>query len=346
MEDLGFALDADYVENQKYFMDDDEIPEVVIWLESHDDSRLWLPLFENFKKFKFTFKPASIFPAPDGKSSNGCSRLLTLLDKGQFKLSKYQAFCLDSDFKFTSSIADDFKGSVNSDPHIFWTLVHSKENIYLNPKLVDKIISHLTGIPTNNLSQNSEAVFQNISKHVYAPFSKILYLEAVFWGSGSQTLDAFKSSFKAALDKLKQKPSTENIEFSGCAHWTSFESKLSDLNTQLNSFLTDQSISESYERYQLKLLELGITPLNIYFFIRGHDWNDIVKELSCKRLEFHKKFRIGEISTTAPNNASEKIAEYVKSFGSFSTTLSARPPEYDGVPFFDRTIAQIAHTYS
>jgi len=346
MEDLGFALDADYIENQKYFMDDDEVPEVVIWLESHDDSRLWLPLFEDYQKFKFVFKPASIFPAHDGKSSNGCSRLLTLLEKGQFELSKYQIFCLDSDFKFTSSIADDFKGSISADPNIFWTFVHSKENIYYNPQLVDKTISHLTGIPTKNLTQNSEAVFQNISEHIYEPFSKILYMEAVFWGQSSPALDAFKSSFKAALDTLKLKPITENIEFAGCRHWANFTSGLEALNTQLNLSLTGQQLLDSYGRYQTKLTESGITPLNIYFFIRGHDWSDIVKELSCKRLEFHKKSRIREISLAAPSSSSDKIGEYVNSFGSFAATLSARTPEYDGVPFFNETISQIADTYS
>lgn len=346
MEDLGFDLDADYVENQKYFMDDDEVPEVIIWLESHDDSRLWLPLFAGYSKFKFVFKPASIFPAPDGKSSNGCSRLLTLLEKGQLKLSKYQILCLDSDFKFISSIADDFNGTINSDPNIFWTLVHSKENIYLNPKLVDQVISHLTGIPASALTQNSEAIFQSISTKVYTPFSKILYLEAIFWTSGSQALDRFKFTFKSALDKLKLKPSTKEIEFSDCAHWSDFENKLSDLSAELNSFLSEQSLLESYELYSTKLDKSGITPMNIYFFIRGHDWSDVVKELSCKRLEFHKKDRISEIASAAPNSCSEKIAEYVNSFGSFSTTLSARSPEYDGIPFFDKTITQIANTYS
>lgn len=346
MDDLGFVLDADYIENQKYFMDDDEAPEIVIWLESHDDSRLWLPLFEKFEKFKFVFKPASIFPAQDGKSSNGCSRLLTLLENDQIKLSKYQIFCLDSDFKFTSSIADDFAGSVSSNQFIFWTLVHSKENIYLNPALVDNIISHLTGIPTKNLKQSSETVFQTISQHIYEPFSRLLYLEAVLWGKGSPILDAFKFAFKAALDKLKLKPVAEDIEFTGCAHWNSFNNDLIILNAELNSFLHDQSLLDGCERYQKKLAKSEITPLNIYFFIRGHDWSEVVKELSCKRLEFHKKIRINEISLAAPKSSSEKIGEYVNSFGSFTATLFARPPKYDGIPFFNKTIAQISNTYS
>lgn len=346
MEDLGFVLDADYVENQKYFMDGDEAPEIVIWLESHDDSRLWLPLFEKFEQFKFVFRPASIFPAQDGKSSNGCSRLLTLLENGQIKLSKYQIFCLDSDFKFTSSIADDFAGSISSDPYIFWTFVHSKENIYFNPVLVDKTISHLTGVPARNLGQNSETIFQKISAHVYEPFSKLLYLEAILWGQSCPSLTKFKLAFKAAINKLKSKPITEFIKFTDCAHWTDFNRKLIQLNSQLESFLGERLLLDGHRRYQRKLRESGITPLNIYFFIRGHDWSEVVKELSCKRVEFHKRTRIQEISLASPKGASEKIREYVGSFGSFSQTLSSRAPEYEGIPFFDKTISKISSTYS
>ncbi|MEX3776194.1 DUF4435 domain-containing protein [Pseudomonas sp. MYb118] len=346
MEDLGFALDADYIENQKYFMDSNEIPEVVVWLESHDDCRLWLPLFEGFDKFKFVFKPASIFPAPDGKSSNGCSRLLALLDRGQINLGKYQIFCLDSDFRFTSKIADDFAGSVNADGNIYWTLVHSKESIYFNPVLVDKVISHQTGVSSKHLKQTSEEIFQNISEQVYEPFSKILYLEALLWGKTSSELSYFKSNFKAAMDILKSKPVSEAIEFSGCTHWNDFIEALAVLDVELNSYLAAQSLLDRFKSYQKSLSVSGVVPSNVYFFVRGHDWSEVVKELSCKRLEFHKKRRIGEIVSAASTNAPEKIREYVGSFGSFTEILSSRTPIYDGVPFFDSTLNQIKAQYA
>lgn len=345
MDELGFPLEEDYVAKQIHFCDEDEIPEVVVWVEAHVDSRLWMPLFNNFPKFRFVFKPASIFPGVDDKSSNGCDRLLSLLGSGQATLGKHQIFCLDSDFKYIAGLADDFAGVVSADPFIFWTMVHSKENIYSSATLVDDVISHLLGVPVNNLLQSSTEIFQTISESIYSSYTRVLYLESIYWGRTVSKFELFRKAMDDALDTLKRKPIGEPIVFDGCAVWREFEQRLSSLHQEIDDYLKSENLEESYARYIEKIKAAGISPTNLYFFIRGHDWESLVKELSCKRMEFYRRNMIGEIKRYASKDNSQKIAEYINGMGNFIGTLAARAPRYDEIPFFHKTIDRAIATY-
>ena len=269
-----------------------------------------------------------------------------MLDRGDISLSKYQIFCLDSDYTFISGLADDFAGTKNTDPFVFWTLVHSKENIHLNPNLVDNIISHMTGIPVRSLAQRSESVFQSISEHIFEPFTKILYLNAVYWVQRSSELATYKSSLLSALNHLKKKSLGATIDTHKCKYWNEFSIALKALDDNLIKFLDAGNLSHNYANYRVRLEEAGISTQNIYFFIRGHDWSAIVKELACKRLEHYKIEHIKELKAAAPASNSEKIQEYINSFGCFITTLHARPPQYDGIPFFPDTMNKLRTTYA
>jgi len=345
MDSLGFPFDAEYVENQKFFMDEAEPPEVVIWLESHDDSRLWVPIFRNIKGFNFQFKQSSIFVAQDEKVANGCDRLLSLMEAGEISLSKYQIFCLDSDFKFISSFADGFRNEYKGVDHIYWTNVHSKENIYLNPIIIDQIISHLVGVPEDNLAQPFSIVFGNFSAAIFEPFIRLLFLQAVLGGDKQGLVVGYKKNFKEVIDILKEKPVEQAIRFQGCALWDRFCSELSSLLNVLHGHIETEGLESDFDDYRVKVGVAGVSAENIYLFVRGHDLYEVFDELSCKVIESYKKLKISEIKAACKDKAGEKISEYVNSFVPFGTCLKSRAPVFNGIPFFSETMNCVISVY-
>ncbi|TVT92522.1 DUF4435 domain-containing protein [Pseudomonas sp. RGB] len=344
MENLGFAFDADYVENQKFFMEDTDLPEVVVWVESPDDTKLWMPAFSEITKYQFSFKPASIFPANDDKNANGCSRLLGLVDSGDLILGKHQILCLDSDFKFISSFAEEYVCEYTERDNIYWTQVHSKENIYLNSILVDKIISHLVGIPATQLAQSTSIVLSKLSSAIYECYSKFLYLQSQSRPSTS-AISQYKDEFIATFEHLKCKPTSEKVEFEGCVFWDKFRTDLNLLNEKLSDVISTEKIDDSFEKYSNNLIKAGISPENIHYFVRGHDLYSLINELSCKTIESYKKKAISEIVSLVTRNSSQNIKEYVGSMQPFGICLKAREPIFNGLTFFEKTLEHIKHTY-
>jgi hypothetical protein len=345
MDSLGFPFDAEYVENQKFFMDEADPPEVIVWLESHDDSRLWLQVFDDIKGFNFTFKESSIFVAPDEKFANGCDRLLSLMVAGEISLSKYQIFCLDSDFKFISGFADSYKNDYEGLDHIYWTRVHSKENVYLNPVVIDRVISHLVGIPERQLAQPSSIVFNEFSVAIFEPFMRLLFLQAVFGFDKQELLIGYKKEFKRIIDILKEKPIEHAVKFQGCELWDRFCSELESLFKVMQHRIDTEGLESEFEGYRSKVAEAGVNAGNIYLFVRGHDLYEVFDELSCKVIESYKKLKIVEIKSACKKKASDKISEYVRSFVPFGICLKSREPVLDGVSFFSDTLSCVKSVY-
>ncbi len=345
MENLGFPFDADYVENQKFFMEDTDLPEVVVWVESPDDTKLWMPAFSKITKYQFSFKFGSIFPADDAKNANGCSRLLGLVDSGDLILGKHQILCLDSDFKFISSFADEYACEYNDIEHIYWTQVHSKENIYLNSILVDSIISHLVGIPTPQLAQSTSVVFAKFSNAIYECYSKLLYIQSLSKSFSSSAISEYKAEFIATFEHLKRKPISEKVEFEGCIYWDKFCTDINLLNEKFTTIIKTKKIHDGFDNYARNLIRAGISPNNIHFFVRGHDLYSLIDELSCKTIESYKKKAISEIVSLVTKDASQSIKEYVESMQPFGICLKAREPIFNGLTFFHETLKNINLTY-
>lgn len=345
MDTLGFPIDADYVENQKFFMDADAPQEVIVWVESPDDTKLWMSAFSGIDKYEFNFKPASIFPSDDDVNANGCSRLLGLLDSGEMTLGKFQVLCLDSDFKFISGFAEEYVCKYKDNKNIFWTRVHSKENVYLNSILVDSIVSHLVGVPVRQLAQSIGTVFQRFSGAIYECYLKILYVQARSDIFSNVVVSQRKSEFIATFEPLKLKPISDEVVFGGCALWDSFCEKLQVLDDALDITIKEQQQLVSFEKYKANLLVGGVSHENIHFFVRGHDLYAVVEELSCKVIESYKKKKIREIVGVTKKSPSASISEFVNSMQPFGICLKTREPIFDGVSFFNETIDAIQMVY-
>lgn len=346
--DLGFTIDAEYVENQQAFMDIGAPIEVNIWLESLDDKRVWAPLFENLPKFKFNFLNAASFNSLDNKSANGCSRLLKLLDSNQISLGKHQIFCLDSDFKFISSLS----GISNCDKHttnnIHWTLVHSKENIHMFPSLVNETISHMTGIPKTQLTQQAEEIFKQFSNDIFMSLISIIFLDCLNEATQQIDLNPFKSRFLDSAAHLKIIPFTQKIDFENQALWLKFKTEQNTLQAELKAIIEDMSLSDKFQSYLTNLESSEITPNNIHLFMRGHDLEDIMCKIFGLICEAYKQQELAKINASSKTDAirRQRTREFMGTWISFKSCFKARTPNFSQVPFFSKTAQIIRDQYT
>lgn len=346
--ELGFPLDAEYVSNQQAFMDEDAPIEVNIWLESLDDKRIWAPLFENLPKYNFNFLNSASFQAADGKSANGCNRLLKLFDKQQITLGKNQIFCLDSDFKFIKSLCHFYKGKDHETEHIYWTLVHSKENVHMFPSLVDETISHMTGMPKTQLIQKSVDIFNEFAENIFPPLTAIVFLDTLESDELTTTLNTFKSRIRDHSLILNTMTSTAKIEFNTQPEWITFTSNLSDLHSEILKTIHSLKLLKDYEKYLQSLDSAGIDKTNIYLFMRGHDLENIMCGIFNLTTEAYRHKTLGDIERSSPSPlvSRERKREFNNKWINFNICFKSRTPNYDQVPFFRENIEKIRTTYA
>lgn len=346
--ELGFTIDADYVANQQAFMEDEAPIQVNVWLESLDDTRVWAPLFDNLPQFHFTFLNAASFKSDDGKSANGCSRLLKLLDSKQITLGKNQIFCLDSDFKFISSLCSISESKKYDSEHIYWTLVHSKENIHMFPSLVNETISHMTGIPKLQLAQQAEDIFGQFSSDIFTSLSAIIFLDCLNDKSPQIDLTQFKSKFLESASHLKKIPYTPKIDFENQESWIKFKDQQASLNLELNTIIENMSLQNTFMAYLENLASYGINQFNIHLFMRGHDLEDVMCKIFGLICEAYKQQAITEIQNSSKSTEikQQRIKEFMGSWIGFRNCFKARTPNFEQIPFFSDNIQAIRNSYS
>jgi hypothetical protein len=344
--DLGFPFDAEYVANQQAFMDEGAPTEINVWVESTDDMRLWAPLFDKLPNYQFRFLAASSFDSSDGKSANGCTRLLKLLESNQITLGKNQIFCLDSDFKYLASLSSVYTGKNYSIDHIYWTIVHSKENIHMSPGLIDETISHMAGIPKRQLTQSADLIFSQFSNDIFNSLSAMIFLESFYWDSDSEQLSEYKASFKEISSHLKKIKPTNKIPFKTQKFWLSFQNDHKRLAIAIIQQIQQLGLTPQYQDFLKTLTSNGITHHNIYLFMRGHDLEDVMSKVFSIISESYKQQRIADINASSPSSAGEKIKEFMGTWIDFKTCFKARTPKYEQVPFFSETIQKLQENYA
>lgn len=346
--ELGFTLDAEYVSNQQAFMDEDSPIEVNIWLESLDDKRVWAPLFDGFPKYNFNFLNSASFQSADGKSANGCNRLLKLLDSKQITLGKHQIFCLDSDFKFIKNLCHSYDGKDYSIEHIYWTFVHSKENIHMFPSLVDETISHITGLPKSQLAQRSSAVFEKFAECIFPSFTGLIFLETLELEELEEVISKFRRELRESFFSLKAINSTSKIEFETQQEWIDFTVSLSKLNAEITTKIDSLKLNTEHESYLKTLHTTGINRSNIYLFVRGHDLEDVMCGLFGLITEAYKQKTLKDIETSSASTSiyRQRRKEFMNRWINFSPCFKSRTPNFDQVPFFRENIPKIRSAYT
>lgn len=346
MDGLGFPFDESYVRNQSFFFED-ELPEVLVWVESPDDKRLWLPVFNALqgKKFHFKFLTASAFVGVDGKRADGCNRIIKLCKSGDIEVGHQQIVCLDSDHRFLASFSERYDGDQLDDGHFYWTIVHSKENIEISADALDAVLQHVLFCPKHELIQTAQEVLVEFSNTVSQCVYLLGFLEGKHWAQNTQELSDFKDSFLSAFAPLYRCASQHSIDFSTDEKWLEFRELCTDLNRALIDYVQATNWSHEYELYLNQVLAAGVTPEKCYLFVRGHDLHAVTCAVFRSVCAAYKADMISDIKLGSPDTLRQRMAEFKKRWIGFDDCLQAKVPDVSNTPFFDKTIQRLRLSY-
>lgn len=344
-DELGFPFDLEYLNNQRLFLDQDEDApeEVVVWVESRDDIRLWQRVLCDSKSYVYDFRPASMFRSVDGTAANGCGRLIKLWRSGEIQGGKNSIFCLDSDFKYIAALSDEYSGRDYNIPNFYWTKVHSKEHLFIHEGVVDDLVSHITCLPKKKLGQKAVEVHGWISEVIYSSFVRLLYVLSVGFESPPLSVQEFSGRLDGLLKALLSKPQGI-FERDGCMIWDGFVSEISRLTLDLDGYMQGEGLAEGFLRFEQKLCDAGVTKHNIYLFYRGHDWYTLCYGLAKAYLEDFNSSRIAEIKADSKDVARD-IGEHKNQTPKVSDAFLALIPCVESVPFFKDTVLLLRHEY-
>lgn len=352
MSDIGFPLDSEYIANQHFFYESAQ-PKVIVWVESYDDKRFWLEVFKSLDSYSFEFKFPFEFQSEDGKSANGCSRLLKLISTGELVLGLNQIICMDSDFNFISSFCDGYAFDGRDLEHIYWTRVHSKENVALFPAMVDEVLSHVVGVPLRELDQPASVVLRNFSRIVNESVRRISFLWAFSRRVGGidDALIAIhqllKNNLFDAVNSIKGIRGVSAIDFEANPNWIEFVEKVTSVEVCAGNILVERELTDEYDRYCEGLSGSGVDDSCIYYFLRGHDIYDVMTYLFNSIARRYKSKFLAVIDENASSDDARVSGRkaLVKGWQDFSTVLSARAPLIHQVPFFKDTVREIHERY-
>lgn len=345
MEEFGFPIDSEYIEAQSLFDDDPESSpkEVIVWTESDDDIRLWMQVFVDNEEYTFTFFPASKFRTADGVASNGCSRLIKLCDTKNIIPGKQNIVCLDSDFKFIAQQSADYNGRDYAVPHFYWTCVHSKEHIFLDCNLVDDIVSHSTCTPSAKLAQRTNDIYSAIANQIYSPMSSLIFLMSLNFNKLTDETEGFKTQFRDCLSiLLRLKKGVFNC--ATCEIWSSFIVAAQELDGVMAQYIAAINKTANLSSFRQRLTDVGVTANNIHFFIRGHDWEPVVKHITKCYLDFLQEKKFQEIKISS-NQIDKDIQAARNRTPKFEQALLSIKPRVDSFPFFQKTLREARSIY-
>ncbi|WP_441253177.1 DUF4435 domain-containing protein [Pseudomonas putida] len=345
-EELGFPFDLEYLDNQSLFLDLDEgaPEEVVVWVESRDDIRLWKHVLKDNASYTFDFRPASMFRSADGKAANGCNRLIKLYRSGQIQAGKNSIFCLDSDFKYVASFADNYSGDDYNIPNFYWTRVHSKEQVFVFDDLVDEVVSQVVCMPKTKLEQRARAVYREISKAIYMPFIRLLYLRACSFEVFCADVQGFSIRLDSALKILLNKP-RDKFDLDGCPVWNEFLAQVSNLDEDMSKFLESKCPNGGMADFLEALDGIGVDSTNVYLFYRGHDWYAVARHLAKSYSDYCNEIRLSEIKITSPD-VKRDVQEHRNQTPNIKDALLSAIPIVEDVPFFKDTVELLRQEYS
>ncbi|MDM9555676.1 DUF4435 domain-containing protein [Pseudomonas asiatica] len=344
-EELGFSFDIEYLENQKLFLDQGEggPEEVVVWVESRDDIRLWQKVLRDSNSYIYIFRPATMFRSPDGKAANGCGRLIKLWRTGEIQGGKNSIFCLDSDYRYIASLSGEYSGEDYKFPNFYWTVIHSKEHVFIHDAVVDELVSHIACMPKGRLEQRAAEVHGWISKVIYSPFLRLLYAQSCCFESPSIAVQKFSERLDFLLSSLLEK-NQGVFEREGCAIWAGFIEGASQLANDLEEYLATEAPLDGLFRFQQKLTEVGVTEGNIYLFYRGHDWYNLCFRIAKSYLDSLHCERLAEIKATS-KDVGRDIKEFRNQTPSINDAFLSVIPKVEDIPFFVDTVRMLRREY-
>ncbi|EKO3475002.1 TPA: DUF4435 domain-containing protein [Vibrio fluvialis] len=202
--------------------------------------------------------------------ANGKGTIISAWENGEIELGDNLVVALDSDYDYLL----DKKVETFSSDFVFQTYAYSIENLIWHPEQLGFICQDAC---CNTCHINPEAIKNGLqiwSKLVYPEFLRFLHSNAIdeeCFERVIQTLDSDDLTFNYAD---KSFPSFDDSEF------------------------TD------------RMLKKGLTPYNVYLFVRGHDFADKVSNLCKNIVESVSDIVKSELQKTHEENSGQFIGEY------------------------------------
>jgi len=266
-KDIGFTFDAADGERTKFFNIDGSLARHVdVWVEAFDDKRFWLGYLVANERFKFTMKTPDAAVTTDGVVTNGCDRLFLLEETGVIKLGTTQIFCIDGDDSFLKSYIPGFTSKKLSRENVYSTNIHSIENAFLSPSLLDNVFEAITGCSTRSLCNQPSDVIHTISKTISPVVTMLAFCEAV--SRDSPACCAMRKRLNAALQTVRKTEFLGGIE--ACTFFTSFLEETKSVREEVILELNRLGEWEAYEKYAATLTTAGFGDNHAYLFARGH----------------------------------------------------------------------------
>ncbi|OKP53298.1 hypothetical protein A8A12_08105 [Serratia marcescens] len=349
MSGLGFNIKNDYFEKTKLFISSQNVeageskPWVQVFVESDDDKRLWLSIFEKYKKnYKFRYLSALEHESDDGKCSNGCSRLSALYKNGKVQLGKHTILCLDSDYGFVSGNYGCKQKDVLEEKFVYQTFVHSKESVYINPVGIDIILSRAIGEDIESEGISLLGIHSVISRVLYPYWIKII---TIYKHGMEEDFDRYHGEFVHIMSECFNYKNVKDIL---STNWIDEANRnFSSFDERLDRFIEEQIGKDKVDDMAKRLQELNINDSDCLFFVRGHNIYAIMKKVyeDIEALFFLKKIQsIDRLNITSAQKSEQKRAMANKRVQVMNVILARG--DVCNTPFFKDTISELDTHYT
>ncbi|WP_337048677.1 DUF4435 domain-containing protein [Serratia fonticola] len=349
MSKIGFNVKSNYFEKTPMFlskkgMGQGEVkPWIQVLVESDDDKRLWLSIFEKYRgKYKFRYMSALEHESDDGKCSNGCSRLVALHKNGKIELGKHLIFCLDSDYGFVSGNYSCKQKEILNIDHVYQTFVHSKESVYINPHGIDVILSRAIGDDIQSEGVSLVKINADLSVALYPIWVKMI---AVYKNGVEKSFDYYHDKFAKILPECFDYKNINEFLLSDLP--SIFKGKFEGFDEEISAFIAQEIGPHAIREVVDRLKELNIDSSDCLFFIRGHNLFPIMKKIyeDIEELFFLKKInKIDNLEIPTPQKSQQKKALANKRIQIVDVILSRG--DVCDTPFFKNTISVLDKHYA
>lgn len=335
---LGFKLKSSYYEKSAKFISQNAPQWVAVWVESDDDKRLWSPLLnERYRRFKFKLHIASLLESKDEKYADGCNRIFSLIKNGNIELGKNSIACLDSDYSYISGNYECNEKELLESPYVFHTHVHSKENIYIHPMGVDKILGRALGEEINQ----HDIYLQEFTDTLSIALSDYIYQFITLYRVGDlEGFRYFSSKFIELVRVFFDNILIPNDLKIDC----SFRIKklFEKYDDEIKKYMLEKIDSNSYEEVKQRLQELSITNSDSLLFVRGHNIYPLIMGL-YKKIDNHI-FKIKRERYSAEHipkeTRSKKLSELANKRPNIEHLICSRN-DTTSIPIFNRVLTQL-----
>jgi len=316
--DIGFNITNDFYEVQNEFYEP-EIKRVQVWIETHHDLNFWNSILQGkIDNTEFHFQTTDTIVFND-KVGTGCSRILNLVNNGNIQLGKSSIVCIDSDYHCISNLIKApyneqhtlYKeiDNVNyySKNYIFRTLIHSKEcAFYIESFLREEIRKCISFTSIDKVEICFSDFFSEISKIIKFYFISLLHIH----NKNMITLEERNRALKSLLKEISVVKQISIINFQDLSSllnsetFISLKDKIDNLYFEL---LTEHSLtSQDIELLISNLESFSVNDSNLFYFLRGHDVEDILKCISNNYIKAIKVAHQSSLEETLKNQGCDK----------------------------------------